>query len=144
VPCLIDDRVDIALVAQADGVHLGEEDLPVKEARQILGRQRIVGATVRRPSEAREAQADGADYVGLGPIYSTSTKVLEVPVLGIEKFGQMVREIQLPVVGIGGITRENISAVAAAGAAAAAVISALVQGDPLENTKDLVRAWERR
>lgn len=140
VLCLINDRVDLAILCGADGVHLGDDDLPARAARQLLG-SRLVGVTVRNPEQALQAKRDGADYVGLGPVFLSPTKQLDFPILGVDRFRKMVREIDLPVVGIGGITAENIADLAEAGATAAACISALLVGDPAESTGNLVRAF---
>ncbi|MGO9829087.1 MAG: thiamine phosphate synthase [Myxococcaceae bacterium] len=120
---LVNDRVDWALLAGADGVHLGEEDLPVEEARRLLGRTALVGVTVRNARSARAAQAAGADYVGLGPIFPPRSKQVDAPLLGVEGLGKVVADSPLPVVAIGGIDVSSIRAVARAGAYAAAVVS---------------------
>lgn len=124
--CLVNDRVDLCLVAGAHGVHLGDDDLPVSEARRVLGPDAVIGATVRNAAGAREAQARGADYVGMGPIWATTTKQVPAPILGTAAFSIEVANSPLPVVGIGGITLERIGEVARAGAHCAAVLS-----DPL-------------
>ena len=121
--CLVNDRVDWCLVAGAHGVHLGAEDLPLPDARRLLGPAAILGATVRNATGARQALAEGADYVGLGPVFGTATKQVEAPVLGLEAFAREVALSPLPVVGIGGITLARIASVAAAGAHGAAVLS---------------------
>ncbi len=120
---LVNDRVDWALLAGADGVHLGEEDLLPEEARQLLGRTALVGVTVRNARSARAAQAAGADYVGLGPIFPPRSKPVDAPLLGVEGLGKVVADSPLPVVAIGGIDLSSIRAVARAGAYAAAVVS---------------------
>ena len=141
---LINDRVDLALLSGADGVHLGDEDLPPGEARALLGPGRLIGVTVRGAAGARVAQAAGADYVGLGPVFATGTKVVPAPVLGLARFAEEVRASVLPVVGIGGVGLENIAQVAAAGAACAAVASdALLARDVAERVRALTRAFER-
>jgi len=124
--CLINDRVDLCLVAGAHGVHLGDEDLPVADARRVLGARAVIGATVRDAAGAQEARGQGADYVGMGPIWATTTKQVPAPVLGPAAFAAQVALSPLPVVGIGGITLARIGEVARAGAHCAAVLS-----DPL-------------
>lgn len=142
--CLVNDRVDWALLADADGVHLGDDDLPISEARRLLGPDRIIGGTVRTLEGCREAKAAGADYVGLGPLYGTTTKVVDHPALGISAFGNICAEAPLPVVGIAGIHLGNIGEVAAAGAHAAAVVSdALGAADVPERVRALIAAFER-
>lgn len=124
--CLIDDRVDWAMMANAHGVHLGDDDLPPAEARALLGPERIVGVTVRGAEAARQAAGAGADYVGLGPVFATATKQVDAAVLGVETLAAAVRACPLPVVAISGISLANIDTVAAAGAHGAAVISDLL------------------
>ncbi|WIG98580.1 thiamine phosphate synthase [Myxococcus sp. SDU36] len=142
--CLVNDRVDLALLSDADGVHVGDEDVPAQDARALLGPGRLVGVTVRDAAGARVAQAAGADYVGLGPIFPTSTKQVPAPVLGLEAFAAVVRDSPLPVVGIGGVGLANIASVAAAGAYCAAVVSdALLAADITERVRRLAGAFER-
>jgi thiamine-phosphate pyrophosphorylase len=124
--CLIDDRVDLALMADAHGVHLGDDDLPARSARAILGTERIVGVTVRNAEAAQEAARSGADYAGVGPVFATATKRVDAPVLGLEAFAAVTRDSPLPVVAISGICLSNIGKVAEAGAYGAAVISDLL------------------
>jgi thiamine-phosphate pyrophosphorylase len=141
---LVNDRVDQALVGGADGVHLGEEDLPVSAARALLGREAVVGATVRSAEEARAAHQQGADYVGMGPLYGTQTKVVAAPVMGLERFAREVALCPLPVVGIGGVTLARMEEVGASGAHAAAVISdVLLQEDIPARAAALQAAFER-
>jgi thiamine-phosphate pyrophosphorylase len=128
---LVNDRPDVALLSGADGAHLGEEDLPVPEARAILGPELLVGRTARTAEEARAALAAGADHVGYGPVFPSATKPLDVPPRGLEGLAATCVAVPAPVVAISGITLENIGAVARAGAAAAAVIGDLFdRGDP--------------
>jgi thiamine-phosphate pyrophosphorylase len=142
--CLVNDRVDLALLAGADGVHVGDEDLPPEAARELLGPGRLVGVTVRGLEEARAARAAGADYVGLGPVFGTTTKQVPAPVLGLGGFGAVVRESPLPVVGIGGVKLENIADLAATGAHGGAVASdALLAEDIAEQVRRLGMAFDR-
>ncbi len=141
--CLLNDRVDLALLAGADGVHVGDEDLPPAAARELLGPGRLVGVTVRHAAGARAAQEAGADYVGLGPVFGTRTKQVPAPVLGLEAFAAVVRESPLPVVGIGGVGLANIAQVAATGAHGAAVVSdALLAEDIAEQVRRLRAAFD--
>ena len=123
---LINDRADWALLAGADGVHLGEEDVRPEEARQLLGPAALVGMTVRSAREAQAARAAGADYVGLGPIFPPGSKQVAAPLLGLEGLRQVVAESPVPVVAIGGIGLASMRAVARAGAHGAAVVSDLL------------------
>lgn len=129
--CLVNDRVDFALLVRAHGVHLGDEDLPAAEARTLLGPDALIGVTVRDGAGARKAAADGADYVGLGPIFATSTKKVALSPLGLEHLASVCRESPLPVVAIAGIHRGNIASVARAGAHGAAVVSDLLGASDL-------------
>jgi len=131
VVALVNDRVDWALLCGADGVHLGDEDLPPEEARRLLGPDRLVGVTVRSAAAAREAAAAGASYVGLGPVFATHTKEVPAPVLGLERLRREVQESPLPVVGIGGIGLSTITEVARTGVHGAAVLSDLWAGNDL-------------
>ncbi|HEX8701820.1 MAG TPA: thiamine phosphate synthase [Myxococcaceae bacterium] len=140
--CLLNDRVDLALLSGADGVHVGDEDLPPEAARELLGPGRVVGVTVRNAAGARAAKAAGADYVGVGPVFGTTTKQVPAPVLGVEAFAAVVRDCPLPVVGIGGVGLANIAQVAAAGAHCAAVASdALLAPDIAEQVRRLSAAF---
>ena len=126
VPFIINDRVDVALAVEADGVHLGQEDMPIKLARRLLGEGKIIGVSATSLAEALEAEAEGADYLGVGPIFATDTKPDAAPPTGLEGLTEVVRRVSIPVVAIGGINRDNVEEVMAAGAAGVAVISAVV------------------
>jgi thiamine-phosphate pyrophosphorylase len=131
VPVLVNDRVDLCLLGQAQGVHLGDDDLPVAVARRLLGPGALIGRTTRGLSDIREALAQGADHVGLGPLFATSTKVVTAAPLGLEQFAAIVRDSPLPVVGIAGITLSTIGEVARAKAWCAAVAADLLTADDL-------------
>jgi len=131
---IINDHPDIALAAGADGVHLGQDDLPAKEARKIIGKSRIIGVSTHSVKQARDAERDGADYIGFGPVFYTMTKDAGRP-KGIEMLREIKRQVRIPVVAIGGITAENIGPVLEAGADAVAVSSAILRGDIEENAK---------
>lgn len=126
---LINDRADVAAAVGADGVHLGQDDLDPEEARRILGPGKIIGVTCETPEEARRAEESGADYLGTGPIYATSTKSDAGRPYGPAVIERVVRAVRLPVVGIGGIAPGRAAAVIRAGAAGAAVVSALAGAD---------------
>ncbi|QAT83884.1 thiamine-phosphate pyrophosphorylase [Corallococcus coralloides] len=141
--CLINDRVDLALLSDAHGVHVGDEDLPPEAARELLGAGRYVGVTARGAEGAKAARAAGADYVGVGPLFGTTTKVVAAPVLGLEAFRRVVADSPLPVVGIGGVGLSNIASVAATGAHGAAVVSdALLAQDIAERVRQLAAAFD--
>jgi thiamine-phosphate pyrophosphorylase len=126
VPFLINDRVDIALACGAAGVHLGQHDMPLPDARRLLGPDKTIGISVNTLDEAAKAERLGADYVGLGPIYGTSTKQTTLPVLGPEGIRRLLERIGIPVVAIGGINAANAGAAMRAGAAGVAVVSAIL------------------
>jgi thiamine-phosphate pyrophosphorylase len=128
---IVNDRVDIALLSDADGVHLGQKDIPVTEARKLLGEDKIIGASVSNLEEARRAYEDGADYLGIGAIFPTSTKTDANQGIGLDAIFSIKKEIPLPLVAIGGINRGNIADVIKAGADCAAVVSAVVAQDDI-------------
>lgn len=136
---LVNDRVDIALAVDADGVHLGQEDLDVASARKILGRK-ILGVTVHNLEEARRAADDGADYLGVSPVFPTSTKSDAGKACGIAMIEKIKEETNLPIVAIGGITKQNTPEVIRAGADSVAAISAVVCSDDVEReVRDFIR-----
>ena len=140
---IVNDRADLALLSGADGVHVGDEDLPVAEARSLLGPDRLVGRTCRTFEEAKWAIADGADHVGFGPMFETTSKQLGVPPRPMSALREVASSLGAPVVAIGGITLERVGGIAAAGAACAAVIGDLFdRGDPRERARLLTAAFE--
>ncbi|MBF0295671.1 MAG: thiamine phosphate synthase [Magnetococcales bacterium] len=143
LPILINDRLDLALHLEADGVHVGQEDVPVSACRKWLGDRRIIGLSAHTVTELREAEAWGVDYVGCGPVFATRTKDDTQPVLGVEGLKELVRATRLPVAAIGGITLEHLSAVAGAGAWTAAMISDLWRGDWSSRLGEACEAWGR-
>lgn len=122
---LINDGIDIALAVNADGVHLGQDDMSIQIARKLLGKK-IIGLTAHNVKEAKEAEAKGADYIGLSPIYQTSTKKDAGSACGTEMLTRVKNAVRIPVVAIGGINKENIREVIRAGADGAAAISAVL------------------
>jgi thiamine-phosphate pyrophosphorylase len=122
---IVNDRCDLALAVEADGVHLGQNDLPLAEARAIMGKK-LIGVSTHRPQQVKEASEGGADYLGFGPIYPTSTKVDHEPIVGIEGLRNIRPLSRLPLFAIGGITPENATVVLRAGADGIAVISAIL------------------
>lgn len=144
VPILVNDRPDVALACGASGVHLGQDDIPVALARRLLGPKATIGVSVNTPDEAVRAEAEGADYVGAGPAYATSTKSTDLAVLGPEGVGRIVGATRLPVVAIGGITAANAAPLAAAGARGIAVVSAILGApDARRAAEDLLSAFQR-
>ena len=139
VPLLINDRVDIALAAGADGVHLGQEDLPLPEARTLLGPDRILGATAHTVEEALRAQAEGADYLGVGAMFPTGTKTNTIPT-SADPLKAICAAVSIPVVAIGGVTAQNLPTLAGTGIAGAAVVSAIFSQSDLTAAARTLRA----
>lgn len=138
VTFLINDRVDVALVSDADGVHLGLEDIPIKEARKLLGKNKIIGGTAHSLAEAKKCEKEGADYVGYGHIYHTKTKFKPEKPKGTQQLKSIVSKIGIPVIAIGGISPANIREVIATGVHGAAVIGAVLNSsDPISTLKQL-------
>mgnify|MGYP001591660299 CR=1 FL=1 len=127
---VVNDHADIALAVNADGVHLGQDDLPLKEARKIFGKEKIIGISTHSIEQAIAAEAGGADYIGFGPIFHTETKDAGKP-KGIAALREIKKIIKIPVVAIGGIKTENLKSVIDADAVA--VSSAIIQGDIADN-----------
>ncbi|HHQ45299.1 MAG TPA: thiamine phosphate synthase [Candidatus Altiarchaeales archaeon] len=123
---LVNDRIDIALAVDADGVHLGQDDMPIHLARKLLGEKKIIGITVHNVSEALEAETRGADYLGVSPIYATGTKADAGEPAGVKLIREVRENTGLPIAAIGGITKENIDPVVEAGADMVCAISATI------------------
>lgn len=145
---VVNDRVDVALAVDADGVHVGQDDMPAALARRLMGPGKIVGVSAGSLDEAVRALRDGADYLGVGPIYPTGTKADAGAATGPELIAEIKRATGLPIVGIGGIDAANAPAVIRAGADGVAVISAVVgKPDPrlaAEEIREAVLAAKRR
>lgn len=138
VPLIVNDRVDVALAIGADGVHVGQEDMPASLARQLIGPERILGVSVETAEQARQAERDGADYLGAGPIYHTPSKADAGTPIGLMGLLTVLQDTSLPVLAIGGITHENAAAVIKAGAHGLAVISAIISAaDPKAAARQL-------
>jgi thiamine-phosphate diphosphorylase len=129
---IVNDRVDIALACEADGVHLGQEDLPLRAARKLMG-DRIIGISTHDVEQAREAEASGADYIGFGPMFGTTTKETGYSARGLEMLRRVREAVSIPIVAIGGITEANVKEVWQAGADSAAIISDLLGADDIAN-----------
>jgi thiamine-phosphate pyrophosphorylase len=141
---VVNDRLDVALAVEADGVHVGQDDMPAKLARQLVGPEMIVGVSATTLAEAIAAADDGADYLGVGPIYPTGTKPDAAPATGLALVTTAKRATGLPIVAIGGIGPANAAEVIAAGADGVAVISAIVgQPDPRAAARQIRETVER-
>ena len=123
---IVNDRADIALAVDADGVHVGQEDLPLVAARKVLGPHKIIGVSTHDPHQAQTAERDGADYIGFGPMYGTITKATGYTARGLEQLREIRAVVRLPIVAIGGITTDRAPVTLTAGADAVAMISDLV------------------
>lgn len=141
IPLIINDRVDIALACGADGVHLGQDDIPFAYARRLLGKSRIIGISVATPDEAQAAERAGADYLGAGPVFATLSKKDIGPVLGLDGLQEIRKETKIPILAIGGISAANAAGVIGAGADGVAVISAIAAADnPRTAASELAKA----
>lgn len=133
---IVNDYIDIALLSEADGIHIGQDDLPIKDVRKILGENKIIGISTHNPQEAQQAIIDGADYIGVGPIFYTETKEDVCAPVTLEYLDFVNKNIKLPYVAIGGIKENNIDKVLAMGAKSICLVSELVGADnTLETTK---------
>jgi thiamine-phosphate pyrophosphorylase len=141
---LINDRIDVALAVEADGVHLGKAGLPVSEARRILGSGRLIGYSAHCADEALQAQHDGADFVTLGPVYHTPSKAQYGEPVGLSVLAEAVRVLGIPVFALGGVTPSTVDEVLSAGAHGVALISALMATPvPVLETESLLRMISR-
>jgi thiamine-phosphate pyrophosphorylase len=132
VPLIINDRLDVALAVGADGVHLGQSDMPLEMARKIAGSSMLIGISAESVQDAVEAENGGADYLGVSPIYATPTKTDTAPPLGIQGLREIKNRIKIPLVGIGGLNNSNAAEVIRNGADGVAVVSAIVAAEDPE------------
>jgi len=148
IPLIVNDRIDLALVLDAEGCHVGQEDLSADLARKLIGPDKILGVSAETVEQARDAEAAGADYLGVGDIFGTPSKPDAGPPIGLARLSEIVRSVSIPVVGIGGITPGNAASVIAAGAVGVAVISAVIGApDPeaaARRLRDVTRGRQSR
>ena len=138
VPLIIDDRVDVALAVDAEGVHLGQSDMPVRLARKLMGEDKIVGATAKTVPQANEAYEQGADYLGVGAIYPTTTKVKTV-LTSTETLNDICKAVPIPVNAIGGLNKNNIDILKGIPIAGICVVSAIMKADsPQKSAVELI------
>jgi thiamine-phosphate pyrophosphorylase len=144
VECLliINDRLDIAQAVNADGVHLGQEDLPLAAARRLLG-DKIIGISTHSLEQAQEAEQQGADYIGFGPLFGTGTKNTGYQPRGLSMLSRVRQAVRIPIVAIGGIAGDNVASVWANGADGAAMISYLSQGNTAERVDEVLRLSQK-
>ena len=131
VPLIIDDRLDVCLAVDAAGLHIGDDELPVSVARQVLGPEKILGVTAKTVKRALEAEEGGADYLGTGAIFPTTTKE-NAPITLISTLKTICQKVAIPVVAIGGLTSENIDQLIGTGIAGVAVVRDLMQAEDVE------------
>lgn len=139
VPLIINDRLDIALAVGADGVHLGQSDLPISHARRLLGSDCLIGISAESLDHALEAEQQGADYIGISPVFSTATKTDTAPALGLDGVRRIREQVRIPLVGIGGINLTNARQVIDAGADGVAVVSAIMAADSPRQAAEAIR-----
>ncbi|HLB05676.1 MAG TPA: thiamine phosphate synthase [Thermodesulfobacteriota bacterium] len=140
---IVNDRTDIAILADADGVHLGQDDLPIDEARKILGKDKLIGISTHSLEQAVKAQSEGADYIGFGPVFGTTTKADAEEAKGSEALKEVKKGVSIPVIAIGGMNLENLKEVIDAGADGVAVISAVVKAKNIEEaTKGFIEVFK--
>ncbi len=135
----VNDRVDIAMASGADGVHLGQSDMPLPDARDLMGEEAVIGVSVNTVADALKAEEEGADYLGVGAVFRTSTKPDAEQGIGLGRIFEISRAVRIPVVAIGGINRGNIQDVIRAGADSAAVISAVVAQEDISGAAHELR-----
>lgn len=131
VPLIINDRIDIALAVDAAGVHLGQEDIPAKEARRIMGEEKVIGVSARTVELARKAVEDGADYLGVGAMFATNTKG-NAKVIGKEKLKEIRAAVSIPIVAIGGINHSNAAQLVDTGINGLAVVSSVIGASDIQ------------
>ena len=141
VPLIINDRVDIALAIDADGVHVGQSDMPCDVTRKLIGENKILGISAATIDEAKKAQKDGADYIGTGAVFPTATKD-DAPSVTKNELKEIVNSIDIPVVAIGGINLENASQLTDTGIAGLSVVSAIMSSDnPKKSSEELLKIF---
>ena len=131
IPLIIDDRVDICLAVDASGVHIGAEELPVEVVRNMIGNDKILGVTAKTVERALEAEKHGADYLGVGAIYPTTTKVITQPT-SIETLKAIATTVSIPIVAIGGIKEDNMEPLEGTGIAGVAIVSEIMKADNIQ------------
>ncbi|ADC50856.1 thiamine phosphate pyrophosphorylase [Alkalihalophilus pseudofirmus OF4] len=134
VTFIVNDHIDVALAVDADGIHVGQDDLPLAEARKVMGPDKIIGISTHKIEEARAAEAGGADYIGVGPIFETKSKEDVVDPVTTQYIQQVANEIKIPFVAIGGIKLHNVDQVLAAGATRVCMISEIVGAEDVKGT----------
>lgn len=139
IPLIIDDRIDVAMAIDAEGVHLGQSDMPVNIARRILGNDKIIGATAKTVPQALEAYKNGADNLGVGAIYPTTTKVKTV-LTSVDTLKDIVKAVPIPVNAIGGLNKDNMYVLENTGIAGVCVVSAIMKADSPQQAAEEIKS----
>ena len=139
IPLIIDDRIDVAMAVDAEGVHLGQSDMPVDIARRILGEDKIIGATAKTVPQAMEAYNNGADNLGVGAIYPTTTKVKTV-LTSVDTLKEIAKAVPIPVNAIGGLNKDNMDVLEDTGIAGVCVVSAIMKADSPQKAAEEIKA----
>ncbi|MCG8473285.1 MAG: thiamine phosphate synthase [Desulfobacterales bacterium] len=139
VSFIVNDHIDLALAVDADGVHVGQDDLPVEVVRELVGKEKIIGLSTHSPQQARKAVEVGADYIGVGPIFSTKTKMDVCDPVGLSYLEYVVKKEKIPFVAIGGIKTHNLAQVKACGAETIALVTEVVGAEDIVKQIDIIR-----
>jgi thiamine-phosphate pyrophosphorylase len=140
IPLVVNDRLDVALAADADGLHIGQSDLPLKAVRKIAGSKLFIGVSTGTVEEALAAEKDGADYLGVGAVFPTGSKADAGDAIGLEGLARVCAAVKIPVVGIGGVSSQNAADVMKTGAAGIAVISAILAQKDIKAASEALKA----
>jgi len=136
---IVNDDIDLAMMVEADGVHIGQYDLPIEKVRELVGKEMIIGVSTHSPQQAQDAIAKGADYIGVGPIFSTRTKKDVCAPVGFEYLDYAVKNVNIPFVAIGGIKEHNITEIKARGAKMIAMVTEIVGAENIEKKIESIR-----
>lgn len=137
IPLIVNDRVNVALAIGAQGIHVGQDDIPARQVKKIIGNSMMLGVSANTVSEAKKAELDGADYIGAGPVFQTSTKLDADPVIGLHGLRKIKESVSIPVVGIGGINAKNAKDVIKIADGIAVVSAVMAAKDPKKATQNL-------
>lgn len=140
IPLIIDDRIDVVMAVNAEGVHLGQSDMPIDVARKILGKDKIIGATAKTVEQALDAYHQGADYLGVGAIYPTTTKVKTV-LTSTDTLSKICRAVPIPVNAIGGLNKENVNILNNINISGICVVSAIMKADNPRKATEELKLW---
>jgi len=143
IPLIINDRIDVALALDASGVHIGQKDIPAKEARKRIGHKMILGVSTSSTEQAIKAQDDGADYLGVGPIFPTMSKMDTDPAIGLSGLKKIKESVKIPVIAIGGISMANASEVMDIADGIAVISAVLKASDPEKAVRDLIQILKK-